>query len=675
MNEQAIGELAFVTIWGAVCAFPLSLFLLWLYRRAVLRSMNARSLSPSTRIPTAPPSSHATHLHPPSLELVTIADTSLATKATTASYEQATRRPWQAAAVYAAAGLLFALVMVLAEFTANNFEFYPVRSLTLFWSAAWPVVLTVNLVAAATHRIQAVTTGAYFAIYFLLGAIGIAKSPNLTLGQVILFWSLENLPPTLLVLAFLSRRIRAVGTLVYTLMVVALTGAIVALRFFGANEAQLRTVLDITTMIGLGGTGTFFSIIVVGFSLFAVLGWLLAVWIRRGYESKKMTDQSILLDSIWLLFAIYHGIDLAFEGSAWFLSSLVAFLVYKVVVLSGFRLVHRYWNGAPSNTRLLLLRVFALGKRSERMFDAVTKHWRYIGSVQLIAGPDLATTPVKPHEFLGFLSGKLARLFINGKAELNQRIVEMDVSADFDGRFRINDFFCRDDTWEMVLSRLVRESDVILMDLRGFSLARQGCIRELNELINVVPVQRVVLMVDETTNLSFLERTIRQSWSAMLPTSPNATGPSRVIRLFQINSGYAPPALPPISELCASAVLSPDITPNETTAILVGISGSLRDHRFFVEEEIFRIGTAADNDLNIKDDVYVSGNHAYLRYKEGALSIVDQHSKNGTFVNDNRLRDAPLIVKAGDKIRLGKSIIEVVWVKREYEKVTEGKRA
>src|SRR5215472_175987 len=283
MNEQAIGELTFVTIWGAVCAFALSLFLLWLYRRAVLRSMNARSLSPSTRIPTAPPSSHATHLHPPSLELVTIANTSPATKATTASYEQATRRPWQAAAVYAAAGLLFALVMVLAEFIANNFEFYPVRFLTLFWSAAWPVVLTVNLVAASTHRIQAVTTGAHFAIYFLLGAIGIAKSPNLTLGQVILWWSLDNLPPTLLLLAFLSRRIRAVGPLVFTVMALALTGSIVAVRFFGVDTVQLHAALNIMKLVGVGGRGTFVSIIVFGLALFALLGWLVAIWIRSGY--------------------------------------------------------------------------------------------------------------------------------------------------------------------------------------------------------------------------------------------------------------------------------------------------------------------------------------------------------------------------------------------------------
>src|SRR5262249_4676445 len=150
------------------------------------------------------------------------------------------------------------------------------------------------------------------------------------------------------------------------------------------------------------------------------------------------------------------------EGAVWVLSGVVAFLAYKVAVLSGFKLLHAYRDEAPKNTKLLLLRVFALGRRSERMFDVMTKPWRYIGSVQLIAGADLATTTVKSHEFLGFLSGKLARLFINGKTELDRRMAEKDVRPDFDGRFRINDFFCHDDTWEMVLSRLVRESDVVL---------------------------------------------------------------------------------------------------------------------------------------------------------------------------------------------------------------------
>jgi hypothetical protein len=34
--------------------------------------------------------------------------------------------------------------------------------------------------------------------------------------------------------------------------------------------------------------------------------------------------------------------------------------------------------------------VFALGKRSERLFDKLRKHWQYAGSIAMIAGPDLS---------------------------------------------------------------------------------------------------------------------------------------------------------------------------------------------------------------------------------------------------------------------------------------------
>jgi hypothetical protein len=118
--------------------------------------------------------------------------------------------------------------------------------------------------------------------------------------------------------------------------------------------------------------------------------------------------------------------------------------------------------------------VFSLGRRSERLFDALAKHWRHAGSIRLIAGPDLATTTVEPHEFLDFLSGKLARRFIDGPETLDLRISEMDLEPDRDGRFRVNDFFCHDNAWQMTLSRLVGDSDAVLMDLRGFSQENRG---------------------------------------------------------------------------------------------------------------------------------------------------------------------------------------------------------
>ncbi len=85
---------------------------------------------------------------------------------------------------------------------------------------------------------------------------------------------------------------------------------------------------------------------------------------------------------------------------------------------------------------------------------------------------------------------------------------ERDTQPDRDLRFRVNDFFCYDDTWKMVLSRLVRESDAVLMDLRGFSRQNAGCVFELQELARMVPLERVVFVVDRRTDEKLLAETL-----------------------------------------------------------------------------------------------------------------------------------------------------------------------
>jgi hypothetical protein len=122
----------------------------------------------------------------------------------------------------------------------------------------------------------------------------------------------------------------------------------------------------------------------------------------------------------------------------------------------------------------------------------------------MIAGVDLVSRTVEPHEFLDFVTGKLSRRFIDGEESLNLRMRERDTAPDRDRRFRVNEFFCYDDTWKMVLSRLVHESDVVVMDLRGFSHQNAGCVFELHELARLVPLERVVFVTDRRTDETLL---------------------------------------------------------------------------------------------------------------------------------------------------------------------------
>jgi hypothetical protein len=272
----------------------------------------------------------------------------------------------------------------------------------------------------------------------------------------------------------------------------------------------------------------------LGFLLFGGVGWFILQRIGSSYQHRKISVQSITMDAIWLLFGIFQSIGLIFEGERWFIVSLLAFIVYKIVSWAGFSLLNSSTASSRNIFNLLLLRVFSLGKRSERLFDLLAMHWRYVGGIRLIAGPDLATATMEPHEFLDFLSGKLTRRFIDTSQTLDQRISEIDPEPDHDGQFRVSDFFCYDDTWKMVLSRLVGESDIVFMDLRAFSSKNAGSIFEIGELINVISLERVVFIIDDTTDEPFLRQVMQQAWDRMRPTSPNRLSKHGLLQLFHL---------------------------------------------------------------------------------------------------------------------------------------------
>jgi hypothetical protein len=177
------------------------------------------------------------------------------------------------------------------------------------------------------------------------------------------------------------------------------------------------------------------------------------------------------------------------------------------------------------------LRVFSLGKRSEQLYSLIARAWRYVGDIRFITGPDLATSTVEPHNFLDYISGRLRHRFIDSAEALEQRIANLDVLPGLDGRYRIHDFFCYDDTWKMVLSRLARDSNVILMDLRKFSRTNAGCVFEINELVDEVPLKRVVFVIDKTTDEAFLRASIEDAWKRLSSNSPNR-GTCTEVHLF-----------------------------------------------------------------------------------------------------------------------------------------------
>lgn len=161
------------------------------------------------------------------------------------------------------------------------------------------------------------------------------------------------------------------------------------------------------------------------------------------------------------------------------------------------------------------------------------------------AAARLAQSAIEPHEFLGFLHGRLSRLFVRDGPDLERRVAELDRLPDADGLYRVTEFFCHADTWKMTMRRLARESRAVLMDLRTFSRANAGCRYELEQLVNLVDLRRVAFLVDDSTDSAYLEEVLVGFWPRIDRASPNRSLDAPTALLFRPDGG-SPRALRPL---------------------------------------------------------------------------------------------------------------------------------
>src|SRR4030095_5671388 len=326
------GQLSFILIVSTVLALVASFLLLLLYRRAVVKSMRRRSrseiLEPKGFLP--PESEHKPNDAPLNFSFVTCA-AARANRDATTLYRSANRRRWLIALVHTVAGCCFATARPAACLSAEKPGFSPFRFMFLTWVNAWPVLMAIDLAIGLSRRGKLVGALVYFLIGSVIGTVLLAKNPGLPVGQLLYLWLEFNAAPTVLLLIFLNRRIRALGPLVLFCMILGCTGASFVVILTGNNLKLLKAVSDFSHSIGLGARATMAALHLIGFAAFAILGWLILGLLRSLYEKKCVSEQSIIVDALWLLFGIVNSIGLVFEGRLWIFSGLAAFTLYTLV--------------------------------------------------------------------------------------------------------------------------------------------------------------------------------------------------------------------------------------------------------------------------------------------------------------------------------------------------------
>lgn len=429
----------------------------------------------------------------------------------------------RAGIAYAVAGIVHALIATILTFSFSDIPLLPVRVFMVAYLYAWPVIPTLMLTSINNPRTKWLWLIGYFAILFgfdfSLSAFGLRTDPNS--GSLFSIWLVWMGVPSLLLWILSNRAWRSVGLMAYFLSIAMVAAWLLSTQGLGCLALTFNDVSIWSQYRWLAFVGM----------LLLLLGsaWWMLHRIAIYYRSKRISDQSLVLDSWWLVITL---VDIVIQFDATrgaSVSMVLAWLVYRWIS----RALQPSSDDSTHPPTLLLLRVFGHRRRSRRLLDQLGQRWRHIGPISLIGAPDLAATNLEPDQLMKFWALRLRELFVTDLKDLQNRMQHFDNRPDSDGRYRINEFFCYDNTWRETVHALAKESEVVIMDLRGFGAQHQGCRFELNMLLNNVPLKKILLLIDASTDKAALESELASLWQQLRKGSVNRGTLEPVINIFE----------------------------------------------------------------------------------------------------------------------------------------------
>jgi hypothetical protein len=398
----------------------------------------------------------------------------------------------------------------------------------------WPAFLAAALLTPRGWLDLKWLVAIYFVVLLAFSIRALLANPGLTWMMLVKYWAVVAGVPTLLAIGTLARPIRAIGPLLFLYFAMCSFGAVFTMVGVGANLAAPEFLPFVLSWIRVGLPVALLplSVAAIAFIVCGIIGFIPLLVVRWLYERKWQSDLSLAIDSLWFLVAALWAFDMQLEiGAPAFVVGIAAFAAHRLVATLLWRWSR--WRFRPPSARpprLLFLRLFAQGRRRERLLHAVSQGWRYIGSIQMIAGPDLATSSIEPNELLDFLFGRLRSQFLQRFADLELALAKLDERPDPDGRYRTTEFFCTGAFWRQTFQRMLADTDVALLDLRGLNDASSGIRFELEQSRALIPAGRALLLVDGSTDLGLLARALGTTSLEPSNGTPPAPGQPRVLR-------------------------------------------------------------------------------------------------------------------------------------------------
>lgn len=401
--------------------------------------------------------------------------------------------------------------------------------IVLAFTSAWPVLLVMDVFVDG--RFRARMFGAYSSLLVLLSVVlalasAAGNAPITPVLSVLAFWAAYTVVQVVVLVPIFWRGIRSVVVpLLCTFLVTLFAFRLMLVnpdRTFLAFDEAFGDLLD--QLPATMAVATYFSTL-LAVSLVAGLASLWAVAIL--YRQRWVTDTSLVLNAG--LFASTLPLTM-YASLEWGARALMGVLPFVGHLAATILLQRQLPSDQKKVARLVLLRPFEPTNRSRhvRYFRALQAEWRWVGVVQLIAGPDVATETLEPWHLLRYLSRGLNALLVSTLDELRQATAAFELRRARDGRFHINELFCANAVWKPAVAQLIRDSDVVLVDCTTGDAGRvasankqHGLQDEITFLARSDDLAKVVWLVDSDASRQTLTRRLEEAGQSLESDHPN----------------------------------------------------------------------------------------------------------------------------------------------------------
>ncbi len=238
-----------------------------------------------------------------------------------------------------------------------------------------------------------------------------------------------------------------------------------------------------------------------------------------------------LLGLIWSVYGVLFALWCLSIANAWKWLAAIAALAAMAGWRIWLRKLRRNLETAcPVYPALNLLTLRVFGSPSRDLFVQLLDMWHWFGQLYRLDGPD--TAGGKSSDLLAYVTGRLDAAVVANPVELTGALKKFARARDSQLRFAFNSMQCTDAVWKSALQAMLDQADVVVMDLSGLSEANRGCAYEIAKLVNEVPFDRFILLVDDGTDIPFLRTLLSEAASSDAPVQQT----QRTLRLFHLGT-------------------------------------------------------------------------------------------------------------------------------------------